>query len=353
MNIASTKDAIQSATNPLLKRGGASSSDLLNTIFSRATTDIVNLNAKVQDLDRKRQLLSSLLTLQAAGIQAITSHIEGLIPAAVPGKGLADFYGTDYQGAGNTAFWDTSYGQATLPISSVVTKMSATDSQGNLWVPEDARLRYYIGATWTNGVFPPDDGYYSSLEDYLGIGDRADSFFLGEATTGPAYVYLKADLPQSLNTNTLTNRLTFSILPSFANTLVAAYIRNTAGAWTQLDVSYLPNISGSEVTFLGPTRMYFSPTEITSVCLVIAVNGLWGVSNFGVDLVAFQPSANLVVDFAPYSPPGPIKTVTLLGANAGVLNQYPQTIQGTKVTIPLTQTNLYSSPVVTAVTATW
>lgn len=350
--LVSPRNQIQSVDYPILKRGGPSSSDLLNRTHRRMVEDIVQLNLKVQDQDRKQQLLSTLINAQATGIQAVTAHLESLLPAAPANRGLADFYGTDYQGAGNTAYFDILYGQATLPIRSIQEKMSTTDTQGNLWVPEDSRLRYYISSTYTPGTFPPDDGYYSSLEDYLGIGNRSDSFFLGESTTGPAYVYLKAELPQSLNLNNLSNRVTFSILPSFVNTLVAIYIRDTGGSWTQLDVSYLPNISGSTVTFLGPTRIHFPPTEITQICLVLAVDGVWGVTDFGIQLVAYQPTATLAVDFTSYSP-NPIITTIAHGKDAGVLNQYPVTIQGTVVSLSLSQIGLYQTPVVTGIEARW
>ena len=354
MPTVSWKNLIESTDNPVLTRGGPSSSEVLNTINKRIQTDIINLNSKLQDLDRKYSLLSVYLEQQAIGIQGLANSLQTLIPASPAGRGVADFYSTDYVDSTNTAVIDQDYGQVTLPILSVQEKMHSIDSQGTIWIPDDSRLRFLTSSTYTAGTIPSDDSFFNSIEDHYGIGSQIDTFFLGGYMETEGDAYLKAVLPQALNTHMLANRITFHPVPAFSHKLVDAYYRKTDGSWNKIEIDYLTGYSSitDEVSYLGPTRLHFQPSEITQVCLVLKVSGWWGVQQFGVQLVEYGSTANLVVDMSSYNPTT-INTTLLGGRYSNVLNTYSSTVTGNKVSVALSQSEAYSSPVITYVDCRW
>jgi len=343
---------METATLPVLKRGGPSSSDILNSINSRIQQDVVTLNANIQDLERKQALTAVYLEQQAVGIQALVGYMQTIMPAASPNRGVADFYTSSFVDPSNTANIDLTYGQATLPIVSVQDKMSSVDSQGNVWVPSDSHLRFYSSSSYSPGVIPDDSLFYGSVEDQYGIGPQPDTFFLGGFNPVNTYVFVKGVLPQALNTSTLANRLTFHPVPAFSHALVGAYYMDTAGNWNAIDFSYLPGYTTltnpPQVSFLGPARLHFPPTEILQVCLVLNAYGWWGMQEFDVDLVQYDTSANLAVNMSAYNPTA-INTVIVGGKDPITLSGFNYTIAGPLVTIALSQQQTYASPIVASV----
>lgn len=349
----STNNLIETADFPVLVKGGPSSSDTLNRINQAIQRDIIRLNMNVQEQERRQQMVATYLDQQVLGIQGMVNHLASLLPSAPANRGLADFYSADYIHATNTAEIDEDYGMATLPIRSVQEKMHHVDQSGQIWIPEDSRLRFFSSSVYIPNAIPEDSLFYSSTEDFRGIHGSPDNFFLGGNLRSQAYLYVKATLPQTLNTHRLANRITVHPIPSFSHTLVAVYIRPSANAWTYVSKSGMPWLNGSnEVEFCGPFRLTFTPTEISEVCLVFKANQWWGFQEFSVQLVEYDTSANLVVDFSSYSP-GAITAITLNGRNTSTLNALPYTINGSVVTIPLTQIAAYNTPVITSIEALW
>ena len=120
---------------------------MLNQIADNTLSDIASLTAQVRDTTRRQQELAILVDATATGLQAITAYLQTLLPAAPANVGLADFYGTEFIAAANTATIDSTYGQATLPVLTVQEMMSGTTATGDVWVPDDARLRWMIGTS--------------------------------------------------------------------------------------------------------------------------------------------------------------------------------------------------------------
>ena len=346
------RNLVDTSEFPILTRGGPSSSHVLNKINERIQQDIVQLNSEIQQLDRTQRLVSIYLQQQAVGIQAIVNSLQTLIPAAPSNRGVADFFSTDFIHVDNTANVDQDYGQVTLPILSIQEKLHSVDSQGNVWVPDDSRITFLPQTGYTAGNVPDDSLFFSSVEDHYGIGNQPDTFFLGGYLNTESYLYVKATLPQTLNTHRLSNRLTFHPVPAFSHSLVGAYYRKTDGSWNQMEFDYLPGYTNVTVppqaSFLGPTKLHFQPAEITQVCIVMKASGWWGIQQFGVQLVEYGSSANLVVDMSSYNPTA-ITSVLLSGRYSSILNRYISTITGSKVSTALSQTEAYSSPVITAV----
>jgi hypothetical protein len=337
---------------PVLKSGGPSSSDILNNINSRIRQDMVTLNANIQSLERSYALTSVYLEQQAVGIQALVSYLQTVMPAATPNRGVADFYTSTFIDPSNTANIDMTFGQATLPIISVQDKMSSIDSQGNVWTPQDSHLRFYSSASYSPGVIPDDSLFSGSVEDQFGIGSQPNTFFLGGYNPTNTYVYVKGVLPQTLNTSTLSNRLTFHPVPAFSHGLVGAYYMDTGGAWNNIDISYLPGytpeVNPPQAAFLGPTRLHFPPTEILQVCVVLNAYGWWGMQEFDVDLVQYDTSANLAVNMSEYSPTA-INTVIVGGKDPVTLSGFNSSVNGSIVTVALSQQQTYASPIITSV----
>lgn len=344
----SWKNVVESINNPVLVRGGPSSSDTLNRINSNIQTDILELSNKIDDLDRKQRLTSVYLSQQAIGIQALSSYLQTILPSVPSNRGVADFYSTEYIDATNTAEVDTNFGQVTLPVLSTQEKMFTVDLNGETWIPDESRIKFYVNNTYTPGTIPTDDNFLYSTEDHLGIGSQADTFFLGGQTASQTYVYLKGTIPQTLNVHKLANRLTFYPVPAFVHNLVGAYYKKTDGTWNSIDISYIIGYSTDKVTFLGPTRVHFTPSEIDEVCIVLQVNGWWGLQQFGVQLVEYDTSANLVVDMSDFNL-GTINTVTLGGKDPSILSRYNPTVSSSIITVGINQTQSYSSPILTYV----
>jgi hypothetical protein len=358
MSTQSWQNLVETSDIPVLKRGGPSSSDTLNIINQRIQQDIVRINAKMQDLDRRQQLTAVYLEQQAVGIQALVNSLSTAIPSAPAGRGIADFYSSSYIDPSNTSNIDQDFGQATLPILSIQDKLSSVDSQGNIWIPDDSRLRFTSQSTYTPGIIPSDDQFYTSVEDQFGIGKQSDTFFLGGFNPTNTYVFLEAVLPQSLNTSNLANRITFYPIPAFSQALVGAYYMDTTGSWNFIDFSYLLGYTTAyppyppQASFLGPTRLHFPPTEITQVCIVMNSYGWWGVQEFGVELVEYGVNSTLAVNMSSYSP-NQINNVILNGKDPSIINSYNTTIAGNTIQVALSQTQSFSSPIITSIDARW
>lgn len=356
MPIASWNNMLESIDNPLLKRGAPSDSSVLNNINKNIVSDLLSLSSRVEDLDRRQELLSLYTYVQSLGLQSLVNSLQTLVPAAAPGRGIADFFSNDFIDTSNTAYINYAYGQASLPILSDQTKMSSVDSQGNLWIPQDSTLRFSISSTYTEGSIPQDDHFGIDEENYLGIGNQQSSFWFGGYVYSPSYVFIKGALPRTLNTNLLANRVSFSPFPVFYNSLVGAYYRTTDYTWHEIDISYnvgyTTNTSPPQISSCGPVNLHFPPSEVLEVCVVLLVNNWWGISNFEVYLTEYGNSATLAIDMSSYNPSS-INQVILGGMNPSILNRYNTNILGSKVSILLSQTSSYSSPIISYVDCRW
>lgn len=350
----SYKNLIETSDIPLLVRGGPSSSETLNKINENIRTDIARLNMAVQEQERRQRMVAAYLDQQVTGIQGLVNYLESIIPAASTKAALIDFYSTGGVHSSNTATIDEDYGQATLPVTSVQEKMYYTDQNGKVWIPEDSRLRFFTSSTYVENAIPDDSLFQASTEDFRGIHGTPDNFFLGGYLPTETYLYVKAVLPATLNTHRLSNRITVHPIPAFSHKLVGVYIRQTNGIWKYQTKSYLPGFSSSskEVLRCGPFRMHFSPTEISEVCLVFKTNQWWGFQEFSIQLVEYNTSADLVVDFSSYSPQS-LETIILYGKDRATLNSLGYNVDGSVVTVPISQTASYTTPVITGIEARW
>jgi len=348
----SWKNLVDSRDFPLLIKGGPASSDTLNKINERIYSDLLELTSKVRDLDRNQQLISTLVNEQVSGINSIVNYIQSLIPTTSGNVGIADFFALDYIGSGNTAGIDTEFGYATLPVISTHERLAYTDTSGRSWVPDDSRILFLAQSDYTPNVVPGDEFFSSSIEDYKALIPQPDSFFLGGYLSNPSYLFLRIQLPRTLSPNNLSNCVSFTPIPIFQSSLINVYYRTGGGDWKSVDFSYIvgynSNGNPAQANRLGPAKIYFDPTELTEICLVLYLSGWWGLQDVHVQLVEFASSANLVLDFSAYNLSA-INNVVIYGRNPNTLAMYPKNISGSTVSISLSQTQSMSSPVITGV----
>jgi hypothetical protein len=348
----SAKNLVATRQDPIFKKGGPSSSTLLNSLHNRVSGDLAQLWIKEEDLSRRQTALSEFLDSTVLGMQSVASYLEGILPAAPVGRGLVDLWSSTYIAGGNTAEIDVSFGQATLDVEAVEEKMYAVAPDESVWIPGDSTLSYRVEDSFDSDV-PSDELFISPIEDYLGLGPNPDTFFIGTQVSGTKYVYVKATLPSNLTPSRVSNRLTFSPLPAFNSTLRGVWVRNTAGVWTSIDFSYLTGYTSSTVPRMGPFKLHFDPLSITQAVVCFAcTNTLWGVRQFGIQKVEYDTSNSLQVDFDSYSP-GTIRQVLIHGKDESTLAALPYTVVGSEVHITLSQLSSLSTPVITGVEARW
>lgn len=347
--VETSKSFIETVDNVTLVKGGPSSSKVLNDMSDRLKHDLVRLDGEVARVGREVGLTNAYLSMSGPALQALANHLASIIPSAPTKRGRLDLFdATPWTG---TSTISTTYGQATLPILSTEDKIIYSDSDGNRWVPDDSRIRFFTSATY-GGNLPGDDEFLGSVEDYKGLRGGISDFMLGSNLTSESYVFLKLIFPQGLNTSTLSNRLQCTILPMFKHSLVGAHLRRTDGEWTTTNIDYLPGYASSVVPLAGPLQLHFSPLEIRQVCLVFKGIGWWGVRDYSAQLVEYGSSSSLVGEFSAFSP-GTIKSTTLYGNDTIGLTRLSPVASGTQVTIPLTQSAAYTSPVITGAEIRW
>lgn len=346
--VRSTRNFIESSVNQTLVKGGASSSQTLNDMFDRLRLDILALDKTAATVEREVQLANSYLNMMGPAIQALANHLTALIPTAPSGRGRFDFFSDVFSG---TSQIDTYYGQGTLPIKSTEDKILYTDTNGDSWAPDDARIRFFVSNTY-NSAIPSDDTFMGNVEDYRAFSGGVNNFMLGSYVTGESYLYLKLLVPNGLNTSTLLNRIQCTILPVFTHSLVGAWVRRNDGQWVEQTYDYIPGYSSGVASLVGPLQLHLTPTECSQICLVFKVSGWWGVKNYSAQLVEYATTGDITVDFAEYSP-GTIRSTALYGYDQIGLTRITPVISGTSVTVPLSQASAYTSPILTGIEARW
>ena len=347
--VRSARTFIDSSINPTLVKGGPSSAKTLNDMFDRVRRDILTLDKTASSVEREVQLANSYLNMMGPALQALANHMTSIIPTAPSGRGRVDFFIDDYFSGTNNI--DTYYGQGTLPIKSVEDKILYTDSNGDSWSPDDARVRFFLAGTY-NSAIPEDDSFMGSVEDYRAFSGGVNSFMLGSYVTGESYLYLKLLIPSGLNASTLLNRIQCTILPVFTHSLVGAWVRRNDGQWVEQSFEYVPGYSSGVANLVGPLQLHLAPTECSQVVLVFKVSGWWGVKNYSAQLVEYSTTGDIVAEFSTFTP-GTIRSTTLYGYDPIGLTRITPVISGSSVSVPLSQSSAYTSPILTGIEARW
>lgn len=327
-----------------IKSGGPSSSLLLNQLRGSVQADLVRLSQKTNDTELALARAASLLSAQTTAFTSRLNGLEALMPSAT-GRWLADFFTSAFTYTGNTADISTVYGQATLPIRSTEEKLVGTDARGDVWVPNDTQIHYSYKTTT-----PSESDWLADEEALYALDGRYDTaWWRDKGTTGTVWVRIK--VPPLLNASQSANTICLHPFPSFSTDLLDISYRATNGSWTTADLSYIEGWNGTKVVGMGNARLLFAAVPITEIRLKLnVITSLWGFQWIALRSTQFTPTASLIVTFSPYSLTS-AAAASLYGKDQSSLN-LPTTITNgtpTTVTVGLSQSSSYVSPVLTGI----
>lgn len=335
----------QTPNTDIIVAGGASSSQLLNDLRGHAIEDIVELDNRTDALTRQQALMNQVFGTQLTALATRLQSLESRLPTA-SGRWMADMYTTDFIHAQNSATISTTYGQATLPILSQQEKLVGRDSRDQVWIPKSAAVHYsYQSATPQETEWLTDDNTRFALDQR---GDTA--WWLQRPASG--VVWIRVKVPANLNANKLANCIILHPYPVFNYDLVSVEYRSPAGVYTTADLSYLQgyNSATTRVGGLGNTRLLIPQSQITEIRIKILAQNIWGFSQFSVQQLEFSPTATLMVDLLTYNP-GTFSQATVFGRDADALGFLTTQINGTIISVALTQQSSNSTPLITRVEA--
>jgi hypothetical protein len=338
-NLIETPDA------GVIVAGGPSSSELLNDFRERLIHDAVELDRHIQDARSQINQANAVFQTQLTALSSYYSSLNARLPA-VSGHFLADFFTSDFIDNSNTAAYDTTYGQATLPILSSQEKLVGEDAQGNIWIPQGAQVEYsYATGTPTEVQWLIDDN------SRLALDQRSDTaWWRNRETSGTVWVRVK--LPVNLNANKLANAIILHPYPTLSFDLLSVEYKSPAGVYSSADLSYLQGWSSSlsRVQQVGNVRIWTPQSQITELRLKISTQSLFGFSKISVRQIDFQPAATLAINFSSYNTPL-LGSATVVGKDQAALSYLTKTINGQGVSVALVQSTAGSSPIITGISA--
>lgn len=333
----------QTPERKTIVRGAPTSSELLRDVHESIQGDVLELDRRTRDTSND---LSHALAMVSAQVEAVATRLQSLeaqLPSA-SGRWLADFFTEDYLHGDNAAAISTLYGQATLPIRTSQDKLVGRDSRDEVWVPPGSLLHYsYQTSTPAEADWLPDEEALRALD---GRGDTA--WFRTRSSSGA--VWIRAQVPARLNGSKQANVIQLHPFPALSFHLNSVEYRTPDGTWTSLDLSYLEgwNSSASRVEGVGNVRLLFGLASVVELRIKLTTSGTWGFRELALREVEFHPSANLSVDFAGYSG-GTLTEAFVYGQNQDALSYLPATLNGTQVSIGLSQASDGQSPLVTGI----
>jgi hypothetical protein len=343
--IKAARNLIQTPDTETFVAGGPSSSSLLNDFRERLVTDAVELDRRIQDARSQISQANTVFQTQLTALSSYYNSLSARLPA-VSGRFLADFFTSDFIDNANTAAYDTTYGQATLPILSSQEKLVGEDDQGNIWIPQGAQVEYsYAAGTPTEVQWLVDDN------SRLALDQRSDTaWWRNRETSGTVWVRVK--LPVNLNADKLANAIILHPYPALSFDLLSVEYKSPAGVYTTSDLSYLQgwNASLSRVQQVGNVRIFIPQSQVTELRLKLSTQTLWGFSKLSVRQIDFQPAATLAINFSLYNT-GLLGSAVLLGKDQAALSYLTKTINGQGVNVALVQSSAGSSPVITGIEA--
>lgn len=344
--VKSAAGMIQTPTLDTFVAGGPSSSEQLNAFRGAIVEDLAELDRRTQETQADLVGAQAIMTAQVAALASRFNSLEARLPS-VAGRYMADFFTDDYLHATNEAAIDNRYGQATLPILHSQEKLVGEDSRGRIWVPKSTRLSYSYKDT------TPDDVDWLTDENAVrALDQRTDTAWWRERGA-EGDVWVRLELPVNLNANKFANCVTLHPFPVLTNHLMSVEYRKPDGTWSSADLSYLEGWDALDVSVLwcGNVRLFIPQSQVIEVRIRMHTeSGTWGFTDMSVKQVEFQPTATLVLDYAPFSP-GTLAAVQLLGKDTDTLSYLQSTINATRVSINLTQNTGNASPVLTGVEA--
>jgi hypothetical protein len=335
----------QTPTTETIVAGGASSSRILNDLRDHTIEDIVELDNRTDALTRQQALLNTVFSQQLTALTTRLQSLENRLPTA-SGRWMADMYTSDFIHATNSAEINTTYGQATLPILTEQEKLVGRDSRDQVWIPKGSAVHYsYQSSTPQETQWLSDDNMLFALDQ------RSDTaWWLSRPSSGTVWIRVK--VPANLNANKLANCIILHPYPVFNFDLVSVEYRSPAGIYTAADLSYLQGYNANTTTVegMGNCRLLIPQSQITELRIKLSAPNIWGFSKLSVQQLEFSPTATLAVDLLAYNP-GTFTQAQVFGKDADALAFLVTQINGTRVSVGLTQNSQNSTPVITQIEA--
>lgn len=375
MSINKTLDTIgsviETASNPIIKYGGKSSSDVLQKISDNFRSDLLTISNEVTDVSNAIGTTQSIFVIQAASLASSFSTFTNLLSsltsaiATAQNKALIDMHSTKcvesthLSGTSNNmADVSPTYGQATLKITNSQDKLVVEDINGDIWVPNSVELGYCYKSV---GTTPPQSNEYIIDTDYdLAIDKKIDTVWMKTAaSTGDIWLSIK--VPTEYSTNTLANCLVLHPFPALTHDLIAVYLVDESGILSPLDLSYLTgyNTATTIVEAFGNSRLLFEPRNVSQIIIHMRIdnsdNLYWGFSRIELKLLDFAATSDLninvgnIVSNPVYNAP----VYTLYGKDPSALAFLSSTILDKNVEYSLVQKIAGTSPVITSIEASW
>jgi hypothetical protein len=367
MSIKSTESILETPSNPIIKYGGQSNSDILNIMNTNLRADILTLYSYASDIGDTLAKATEVFTMQAAAISskvsALSSQLSALLTtfALSSNATIVSMYSLECQtavldGISTAADISTTYGQATLHINNETNKLITEDANGDAWIPESVSVGYCYKPA---GSTPPQDYEYTKAVDYKYALDIKNETAWVEKASEVTDVWIKVQLPVEVFTNDYVNTIAIHPYPALTQNLKGVYYRPYGSSWIACDLSYLPNYSVDKVLAFGNSRLFFPPSKVSDILIHLelpdASNLYWGFIALEAKMTEFAANSKLTLDFTPivgaatYSSP----VYTVRGKDETTLAYISNTISTKTVEFNLTQNMAGASPVITAVESTW
>lgn len=344
-----------SQQSPKIRTGGSSDSNTLNRYFESVTFDILSMAADIDLLESRVTDLNSFGQLQLDALNSVFNSIETRIQVMSSGSHIEDVF-VDMAGSynidlGTTALRDQRVSQATLPILSSTDLLKFSDVYGNMYIPEDIKLKY----GFSNDSSLPEF-YMSSKSNAALLGTRPwllswPTGYTANETT----LYFKLECPIKYE-GLAPNVLEFTLLPSFLGQLsVLGYhssLSPLSADLTPIDYSYITGYNtalygNSNINQVSKVKVYLPKEDIGSIVIgfTLPAEGVWGIADVSLKHIQFEETADLIVT----NPFGDIDSVYLKGKDENTLSDLPISINSNTATISLSTFDPFFSPIVTGV----
>ena len=344
---------LESKSSPTIKHGGRSSSEDLRAFQENAVAD---LNRVWQESGDLKSTVLSNLNYSKLGTDAFAAMIGSLM-ANLPATGLVSGASTEHFTNRYTVTGDTTadisntFGQVTLGINSTEQKLVYVDAVGTRWIPEDLAIYYSYASS------PNDLDYEYDADARRAVDGKSYSIWAKKrGSSGDVWVIIS--IPSSTNQSPLVNSICLYPFPPWTSQIKSVQYQQPDGSWTSVDLSYQLKYNADTGYIDNASNMRFilpAAVQMTSIKINLVPgceDYYWGFKHIRCEYIDFQPASNLVVDFASHGP-GTITQTVVHGRDPAALDRLSRSIDGTQVTVALTQQVGGTSPVITGVESFW
>lgn len=385
MDIISAKNLLETSNTAKISAGGQSSSETLNQMNEHLRNDLLSLDEQISDLSTQLVDSSAIMTIQSANLASAYNTLLAAIQstktymASASKQCFIDLFDSSYvfYETGNTynttANVNTTYGQATLGITSQSDCLVTTDTAGTINIPEQTSVTYVSGASLptrpADSLFVEDANFVYCLD-----GDPGTAWCVESSSATAQDVWVKITAPIEVMSNEYANTLILHPYPTLGFDLISVSIQKQDGSWLttfkgsetgMYALSHIPgyNQTSSHVEKLGPLRLFFPPCYVSSVYLRFNVptsSPYWGFSAIELQMTQFDSASTLTFEISKLLNSISLSSLDVTSLN-GVYSTMLAKLSRSKVTygsrllatFDLEQQVSGMSPVITGLTPTW